>query len=348
MTRLRSRLAPLLGVPMLAMLTALATLPMAAQAQTKIKMVLNWKYQGPQAWFFMAQDKGYFKAEGLDVEIDQGEGSSASITKVAAGAYQAGFGDINALINLAATRPADAPVAVYMIYNTPPFTIVVKKDSPIKTPKDLEGKTVGGPANDGALKLFPAFAKVAKIDATKVNITNMAPNLREQMLLRGQVDAIFGFTNTVYFSAKLVGMDPEKDLRFINYADYGMDLYSNAIVFSRAFVKDNPKAVAGFVKAVNRAINDSLANPEAAMDVVMKREPLLKREVEKERLLATVKEEMNHPEIARIGLGDVDPARLKRAIAMVVDANGLPRTPSNDEVFDRSFLPPRAERASKL
>lgn len=311
-------------------------------------MVLNWKYQGPQAWFFMAQDKGYFKAEGLDVEIDQGEGSSASITKVAAGAYQAGFGDINALINLAATRPADAPVAVYMIYNTPPFTIVVKKDSPIKTPKDLEGKTVGGPANDGALKLFPALAKVAKIDAAKVNITNMAPNLREQMLLRGQVDAIFGFTNTVYFSAKLVGIDPEKDLRFINYADYGMDLYSNTIVFSRAFVKENPKAVAGFVKAVNRAINDSLANPEAAMDVVMKREPLLKRDVEKERLLATIKEEMNHPEVAKIGLGDVDPARLKRAIAMVVDANGLPRTPANDEVFDRSFLPPRPDRASKL
>ncbi|MEX1165324.1 MAG: ABC transporter substrate-binding protein [Hydrogenophaga sp.] len=345
MSRFRSALATLLAS---AAIAALAAVPLAAQAQTKIKMVLNWKYQGPQAWFFMAQDKGYFKGEGLDVEIDQGEGSSASISKVAAGVYQAGFGDINALINLAATRPADAPVAVYMIYNTPPFTIVVKKDSPIKTPKDLEGKTIGGPANDGALKLFPAFAKVAKIDATKVNITNMAPNLREQMLLRGQVDAIFGFTNTVYFSAKLVGIDPEKDLRFINYADFGMDLYSNAIVFSRAFVKDNPKAVAGFVKAVNRAINDSLANPEAAMDVVMKREPLLKRDVEKERLLATIKEEMNHPEVAKIGLGDVDPERLKRAIAMVVDANSLPRTPTNDEVFDRSFLPPRAERASKL
>jgi NitT/TauT family transport system substrate-binding protein len=296
----------------------------------------------------MAQDRGYFKAEGLDVEIDQGEGSSASITKVAAGAYQAGFGDINALINLAATRPAEAPVAVYMIYNTPPFTIVVKRDSPIRTPKDLEGKTVGGPANDGALRLFPAFAKVAKVDATKVNITNMAPNLREQMLLRGQVDAIFGFTNTVYFSAKLVGIDPEKDLRFINYADYGMDLYSNAVVFSRAFARENPRAVAGFVRAVNRAINDSVANPEAAMDTVMKREPLLKRDIEKERLLATIKEEMSHPEIARIGLGDIDPVRLKRAIEMVVEANSLPRTPANDEVFDRSFLPPRTERASKL
>lgn len=342
MLRMRTFLSALLTSASLVVMSA------PAQAQTKIKMVLNWKYQGPQAWFFMAQDKGYFKEEGLDVQIDQGEGSSASITKVAAGAYQAGFGDINALISMAATRPADAPVAVYMIYNTPPFTIVVKKDSPIKTPKDLEGKTVGGPANDGALRLFPAFAKVAKIDAGKVNITNMAPNLREQMLLRGQVDAIFGFTNTVYFSAKLVGIDPEKDLRFINYADYGMDLYSNAIVFSRAFVRDNPKAVTGFVKAVNRAINDTLANTEAGMDAVMKREPLLKREVEKERLLATIKEEMSHPEIARIGLGDVDPDRLKRAIAMVVDANSLPRTPTNADVFDRSFLPLRNERASKL
>ena len=341
---------PLARLLLAGLTAATATLmPLTAHAQaTKIKMVLNWKYQGPQAWFFMAQDKGYFKAEGLDVQIDQGEGSSATIPKVASGSYQAGFGDINALINLAATRPAEAPVAVYMIYNTPPFTIVVKKESPIKTPKDLEGKTVGGPANDGALKLFPAFAKVAKIDASKVNITNMAPNLREQMLQRGQVDAIFGFTNTVYFSAKLIGINPEKDLRFINYADYGMDLYSNAIVFSRSFAKENPKAVAGFVRAVNRAINDSLANPEAAMDAVMKREPLLKRDVETERLLATVKEEMNHPEIARIGLGDVDAERLKRAIAMVVEANGLPRTPSNDEVFDRSYLPPRDQRPSKL
>lgn len=340
--RIRTLITALLTSATMMALTA------PAQAQTKIKMVLNWKYQGPQAWFFMAQDKGYFKAEGLDVEIDQGEGSSASITKVASGAYQAGFGDINALISMAATRPAQAPVAVFMIYNTPPFTIVVKNDSPIQTPKDLEGKTVGGPANDGALKLFPAFAKVAKIDATKVSITNMAPNLREQMLLRGQVDAIFGFTNTVYFSAKLVGIDPDKDLRFIKYADYGMDLYSNAIVFSRTFARDNPKAVAGFVKAVNRAINDTLNDTQAGMDTVMKREPLLSRDVETERLIATIKQEMSHPEVGRIGLGDVDPERLKRAIDMVVDANSLPRTPSNDEIFDRSFLPARADRASQL
>ena len=325
-----------------------ALFPAASFAQTKIKMVLNWKYQGPQAWFFVAQDKGYFKAEGLDVEIDQGEGSSAPIAKVASGAYDAGFGDINALIDFAAKRPTEAPVGVYMLYNTPPFTIAVKKDSPIRTPKDFEGKTIGGPANDGALKLFPAFAKAAKLDASKIAISNMAPNLREQMLIRGQVDGVFGYINTIYFSAKLVGLDPAKDLRFINYGDYGLDLYSNTILFSRNFVRDNPKAVQGFLKALNRAIVDTVANHELAMDSLMKREPLLKRDVEKERLMATLKEEMSHPEIAKIGLGDVDSVRLKRSIGIVVDANQLTRTPLPEEVFNRSFLPARAERPSKL
>jgi NitT/TauT family transport system substrate-binding protein len=322
-----------------------AALP--AAAQTPIKMVLNWKYEGAQAWFFLAQDKGYFKAEGLDVSIDQGEGSAASVPKVAAGAYQAGFGDLNALIDLAAKRPDDAPVAVYMLYNTPPFTIVVKRDSPIRTPQDLQGKTIGGPASDGALKLFPAFAKIAKVDASKVQITNMAPNLREQMLMRGQVDAAFGYVTTVTFSAKAMGLDPAKDLRFIRYGDHGMDLYSNAIFFSRAFVRDNPRAVQGFVRALNRAVKEVIANPDAGVDFAIRREPLLKREVEKEKLLATLRNDMSHPEIGRIGLGDVDDARLAKAIDIVVDANQLPRTPAVGEVFDRRFLPALAERPTR-
>jgi NitT/TauT family transport system substrate-binding protein len=327
---------------------ALAVLPVAASAQTKIKLVMPWKWSGNMAWYLMAQDKGYFKAEGLDVEIDQGEGSAASIPKVAAGTYDAGVGDVNAVIDLAAKRPADAPVAVYMVSNIPPFTIAVMKDSPIKTPKDLEGKTVGGPANDAALKLFPAFAKVTGVDAGKVKISNMAPNLREQMLQRAQVDAAFGFVSTIYFSAKLVGIDPDKDLRFMNYADYGLDFYSNAIFFSRPFIKDHPQAVQGFLRAVNRAIKEVVANPELGMDHLMKREPLLNRKVETERLLFAIKHDMSHPEIAKIGLGDIDDARFKRAIAKLVEINELPRTPAVGDVFDRRFLPARADRPSAL
>jgi NitT/TauT family transport system substrate-binding protein len=327
---------------------ALLTASGAALADTPIKLVMSWKYEGPQAFYYIAQDKGYFKAEGLDVSIDQGEGSGASVPKVAAGAYDAGVGDTSALIQLAAREPAQAPKAVFMMYNTPPFVIAVKADSPIKTPKDLEGKTVGAPAGDGALKLFPALAKQTGIDISKVTLTNMAPNLREQLLMRGQVDAVFGYLTTITFSAKAMGIDPDTQLRFIRYGDYGMDLYSNTIFFSQPFIKAHPEAVRGFLVALDKAIKDVVADPEAGVDAVMKREPLLKRDVELAKLKAAIATDMSHPEIARIGLGDVDEERLKKNIAVVVETNALPTTPAPDAVFDRRFLPPRDTRLSSL
>ena len=290
-----------------------------AEAQTKVKLVLNWKYQGPQGWFFLAEDRGYFKAEGIDIAFDQGNGSGAGVPLVANGTYDAAFGDINALIELAAKRPADAPIGVYMMYNRPPFTVAVKTGSPIRTPKDFEGRTLGGAANDGALKLFPAFCKLAAIDCSKVTITNMQPNLREQMLMQGQVDGVFGYVNTIKFSAKLMGVDPDKQLRWINYGDYGMDLYSNAIIVSKKLVTEKPEVVK--IRAINKGLIDALKDPDAAVAAVAKREPLIKIAVERERFDATLTDEMNHPEIARIGLGNVDPDRLKTSIDILVEAN---------------------------
>lgn len=319
----------------------------SASAQTKLKMVLNWKYQGPQGWFFLADDRGYFKAEGLEVTMDQGNGSGAGVPLVANGTYDVAFGDVNALIELAAKKPDDAPIAVYVMYNRPPFTVAVKADSPIKSPKDFEGKTLGGAANDGALKLFPALCKMTKIDCTKVKITNMQPNLREQMLMQGQVDGVFGYVNTIRFSAKLIGVGDDK-LRYINYGDYGMDLYSNAIIVSKKLAKENPAAVKGLVRAINKGLIDALKDPNAAVAAVAKREPLIKIPVERERFDATIKDEMNHPEIAKIGLGSVDADRLKKSIDILVQANNLPRTPAVSEIFTPAFLPPAAELPHKL
>lgn len=325
---------------------AMASAP-PVQAQTKLKMVLNWKYQGPQGWFFLADDRGYFKAEGLDMVIDQGNGSGAGVPLVANGAYDVAFGDLNALIELAAKKPDDAPIAVYVMYNRPPFTVAVKADSPIKSPKDFEGRTLGGAANDGALKLFPALCKTAKIDCDKVKITNMQPNLREQMLMQGQVDGVFGYVNTIRFSAKLMGVDDSK-LRYINYGDYGMDLYSNAIIVSKKLVKEKPEVVKGLVRAINKGLEDALKDPAAAVAAVAKREPLIQIPVERERFDATLKDEMNHPEIATIGLGNVDMDRLKKSIDILVMAENLPRTPAVAEIFTPAFLPPSSELPHKL
>jgi NitT/TauT family transport system substrate-binding protein len=188
---------------------------------------------------------------------------------------------------------------------------------------------------------------MTSIDCSKINITNMQPNLREQMLMQGQVDGVFGYVNTIRFSAKLIGVDDSK-IRYINYGDYGMDLYSNAIIVSKKLIKENPKAVKGLVAAINKGLQDSLKEPDAAVAAVAKREPLIKTGVERERFDATLQDEMNHPEISRIGLGNVDIARLKKSIDILVEANNLPRKPAVEDIFTPAFLPPVAELPKKL
>ena len=87
---------------------------------------------------------------------------------------------------------------------------------------------------------------------------------------------------------------------------------------------------------------------DAAIDSVASREPLIDKEVEKLRLIATLQDEMNAPEIAETGLGNPDEERFKRAIDIVVEARGLPRTPDMSEVFTPEFLPPAEDRIYTL
>src|SRR5215510_10795824 len=164
-------------------LTVAGAYPASGEGLTSIKFTLDFKLQGIHAWYYLAQQKGYFNAEGLNVVFDQGEGSAVTVTRIMSGAYDAGFGDINAIIQQAANKPGEQPVMVYQIYNRPPFVIVTKADGPIKTIKDLEGKKLGGPAGSATLRLFPIFAKVNNVDASKIEFMNMAPNLQEQLLI---------------------------------------------------------------------------------------------------------------------------------------------------------------------
>ena len=316
----------------------------AAAQETTIKFTLGWKTQGSDAAFFYARDKGFFKEEGLNVVIDQGEGSGATVTRVMSGAYDAGFGDMNAIIQNASSRPADAPVMVYMIWNQPPFAIVSKKTSGIKTIKDFETHTLGGAQGTPTTRLLPVFARKNGLEGEKIKISNMAPNLQEPMLIKGDIDGALVFNITSYFNLVLNRQDPDKDYNWFMFGDYGLDLYSNGMMVSKKLLASNPKAVAGLVRAVNKAVIAVAKDQNAGMKATVAYDNLINEAVEKRRLQFSYDRLIVSPEMKEIGVGDVKDDRMARAIGIVVEGYQLARAPTPAEVFSREFLPPRGER----
>jgi NitT/TauT family transport system substrate-binding protein len=328
------------GVIALGVAMAMGT---AASAATKVRVTLDWVPQSTHGPSFIAQYEGYFKAEGLDVQIDAGKGSADAVRKLVAGTHDIGWADINAIIQYNAQNPDKAIKTVMMLYEQPPFSVCVLAKSPITNPKMLAGKTLGAPVFDASYKLFPAFAKAIGIDPNSVSKKNMDPRLREPMLLRGQVDAISGHIFSTVLAVKAAGYK-EEDIRCFLYGDHGMESYANGLAVSPAFLKANPEAVRGFIRATYKAARDTVMNPQMAIDAVKKFQPLVKTDVEADRLRLGVSCCILTPNVRKDGYGDVDMARLQRSIEQAASAYGLKNAPSAEDMFDRSYLPPKAER----
>ncbi len=315
-----------------------------AMAQTDIRFALDWRFEGPAAPYFVALDKGYYKAEGLDVTIDPGASSVEPINRVATGTYQMGFADINSLIKFR-DNPTNPPVkAVMMVYDTPAFSIVSLKDKGITKPKDLEGKILGAPAPDGAYAQWPIFVAANNIDADKVRIDNIGFPVREPMLAQGKVDAITGFWFSSFMNLKANGVKDD-DIVVLLLRDYGVDLYGNAIMANPQFMKDNPKAVAGFVRATIKGIQETIKDPEYAIDALLKRNAIANRDVELQRLKLALEKNFITPDVLEFGLGDINATRFDKAMDQIGLTFNYTNKPQTADIFTSEFLPPRDQRS---
>ena len=319
-----------------------ATLP--ASAQFDLKFALDWKFEGPSAPYFVAIDKGYYKAEGLNVSIDSGPGSVAGIARVAAGTYPIGFFDINSLARFRDQNPDKDVKAVLMVYDRPPFAIVSLAKSGINKPKDLEGKTLGAPAPDGAYAQWKAFVKENGVDDAKVKIENVGFPVREPMLADGKVDAITGFSFSSYFNLLTKGI-PESDIKVMLMSDHGIVLYGNAIMVNPDFAKQNPKVVAGFVRATIEGIIDTIKDPDGAIKSVMKRNETAEEKIELARLKMSLNDNFVTPWVKANGVGGIDEQRMATAIDQIAVTYDFKNAkPKPLDIFTSEYLPPPAER----
>ena len=314
----------------------------AAFAATPIKFQLDWRFEGPAALFLQPVAKGYFQAAGLNVTVDAGSGSGGAIQRVASGSYDMGFADLAALMEFHANNPEvkDKPVAVMMVYNNTPASVMALKKSAIAKPADLTGKKLGAPVFDAGRRGFPLFAKANKVG--DVQWTTMDPPLRETMLVRGDIDAITGFTFTSLLNLEARGVKAA-DVTVMPFADNGVKLYGNAIIASAKLVRENPEAVRAFLKAFSKGAKEVMANPGAAIAYVKERDGIVNTALETRRLQLAIDTVINTADARGEGFGQVSPTRMALMASQISDVYATKTRVNPETLWNGRFLPPVAE-----
>ena len=315
------------------------------RAQTNVKFSHEWRFEGHVAPFLVPLDKGYYKAEGLNVTVDPGTGSPDVINRVATGAYDLGLADINSVVRYR-DNPANAQLkAVMMVYDAAPFSIITLRKNNIHKPADLQGRILGAPSGDATWQNFPILAKLNNLDTSKIRVENVGFPVREPLLAQGKVDAITAFVSNA--TGVIAQGVPESDVEVLMYRAFGVDLYGSAIIVNPEFLKTQPKAVAGFVRALIKGFQDSAKDPDSAIESVMKRNPLGKRDLELYRLKKINELVYVTDDVKKNGFGAVDMKRLERSFDQLGIAVNFANKPKATDVFTSEFLPPREQRLPK-
>lgn len=316
----------------------------SAAAQSNVKLVLDWAIQGNHAVFSLPIEKGYFTKEGIEVKMDRGFGSGDAAAKVASGAYDIGFADINTLVPFNAQNPDKKMVAFYMVFDESLAAVMFPKALGVTSPKGLEGKTLAAPEADAGRMLFPSFAKATGVDLSKISWKTVTPQLRETMLLQKQADGITGFVSTSVLNLKSNGMAPDT-LTVWRYNEFGVPLYGSALITTWAYAEKYPATLKAVAKAVNQGMKETFADPKAALATLKKFDNLMKEDLEMDRLALVRDSVMLTKAVKEKGLSEVDMVRLEKSIEVVADAYKVaPGAVKAADLYTGKFLPPLADR----
>jgi len=313
----------------------LASLTGESFGKEKISFTLNYIWHAQHTIILPASGKGFYSEEGLDVEIKKGIASGDTVKRVDVGTTTFGLADTSSVIEAMA---AGAKIKIIgMLQVKPPHTLFVLKSSGINKPKDLEGKTIGGPPTDANIIVFPVFAELTGIDRSKVKIVSIDVAAKTPMLLAKKIDCA-GFFIDAYPRIERGALKQNDSIITFKYYDYGFKAYGLALIASEKLVKENPELIKKFLRATYKGILWSMENYNESVEVTMKMIPEVDRELMEKGGKMTF-DLILAPEVYEKGIGWISKEKMEYSRDIFSKYANLPKLVPVDEIYTNQFLP---------
>ncbi len=316
---------------------ALVVSSATAFAADKVVYQLDWLPSGEETFPYVAQKEGFFAAANLDVEIRIGRGTTDVLAKMASGNAQFGSGGLGALMQAAAQGPMPVK-AVLSIFNKQPDAIFTYEGSGIKTIKDLAGKTVATATFTSSNALWPVVAALNGLDLSKVRLIKADPTATAPMVATGKADALINWV-TSGGEIEAVLKEAGKKMVVLPWSKFGLDGYGLSLFATDDEIAKHPDVVARFVGACEKAIQFSIAHPDAAAKDLKAMVPMVDLDasiVEVKTTIPVTKNEISD----KYGMGTFDPVLVKHTWQWIAKAQNYPLDKLDpDKVVVRTFVP---------
>lgn len=307
----------------------------AVAAAENVQLALNWLVSGRNAGYFVAVEKGFYEAEGLNVSISRGNGSGDTIKRIAAGESDFGLADTASIVSAIAND--NSPVAITgMMYSKSSVAIIYTEDIGISTPDDLAGRKIGRTASGASPAMFPGFLKANDIERSSFEEVVVGASSFIPLILARNVDAVVDQTSYLGRHNK-AGERAGLSFNAFLFADYGLDLYGDAIFASRQMLETRPETVQKFMAATLKGNLYAFEHPEEAIEILRQSNPEIDPAVGLKELLDTRDLALTE-EVKEHGYGHIDAERMNGTISIVNEYIGLSRTLEPEDVYTLKFI----------
>jgi NitT/TauT family transport system substrate-binding protein len=338
MTPSRRKLSLSAALLLAAVFAAVSARSAGAAEKPALKPViirLDFILGGKHAPWFVAAEKGFYSKRGLAVNIQPGTGSADTVRAIAAGLADVGFADLTTAI-VARSRGSQVQSVAQLGYVA--TTVMWREETPIKTLKDLEGKSLAISPGQAQWFLMPAFSRLNNIDFKSIKIQETAPALQPAALAAKKVDFILMFRASNDEVAELAAAKQGIKLKRVYMKDNGLNIYGSSLIVKEDDVKRRPEMIRAYVEGTMEGLRYSREHPDDALAVLLKQKPELDRELARIQLKNAVEEVFIPPESLQSGYGYMKPDIMEKTVATTNEFFDVGRKVSVEEVYTNQFV----------